>query len=359
MFQFIKTFLFVINIILAIAFLFAAFAGKINPNHFGFAYLLVLLFPVFLLINSLFFVWWLLIKPKRILISGVAILISSGSVFHFFSFHFFSKFNENKPADNIRIATWNINYLSGGHDECIAQIKELNPDILCLQEFVSKYKNKDIPDNIYMITTAASLKYHYTFYDDKLGAGNYNGNIIFSKYPIIDSGNYLYSEEIRDYLDYIDISINNRMVRIYTTHLQSNFFNPSDREKIEEVKRNKGNVLNNGFFIIDRLIKSEKMRSIQVDKAKALIAQSPYPTLFCGDCNDVPNSYTYENIKGNMQDVFIKKGFGIGRTYNAIAPTLRIDYIFADKNFSVQQVKRFVNNNSDHYMLVADLKLKN
>ena len=56
-----------------------------------------------------------------------------------------------------------------------------------------------------------------------------------------------------------------------------------------------------------------------------------------------------------MQDAFLKKGFGIGRTFAALSPTLRIDYIFADKHFTIKQFKRVVKKLSDHYMLVADV----
>ena len=43
-----------------------------------------------------------------------------------------------------------------------------------------------------------------------------------------------------------------------------------------------------------------------------------------------------------MQDAFFKKGFGVGRTFAAISPTLRIDYIFADENFRIDQFNRIV-----------------
>jgi endonuclease/exonuclease/phosphatase family metal-dependent hydrolase len=56
-----------------------------------------------------------------------------------------------------------------------------------------------------------------------------------------------------------------------------------------------------------------------------------------------------------MQDAFLKKGFGIGRTFNALSPTLRIDYIMADPRFRIRQFKRIVKEYSDHYMLVADV----
>jgi uncharacterized protein YbbC (DUF1343 family) len=36
---------------------------------------------------------------------------------------------------------------------------------------------------------------------------------------------------------------------------------------------------------------------------------SPYPTIFCGDLNDTPNSNTYFTIRGEMQDQELCDGF--------------------------------------------------
>jgi endonuclease/exonuclease/phosphatase family metal-dependent hydrolase len=89
-----------------------------------------------------------------------------------------------------------------------------------------------------------------------------------------------------------------------------------------------------------------------------VVGDSPHPVLFCADLNDVPNSYTYFTVRGNMQDAFLKKGFGIGRTFASLSPTLRIDYIFADKNFKIKQFTRRLKRYSDHYMIVADVELR-
>ena len=99
-------------------------------------------------------------------------------------------------------------------------------------------------------------------------------------------------------------------------------------------------------------------RSIQANLIAKILDDCPYPKLFCADLNDVPNSYTYFKVRGNMQDAFLKKGFGIGRTFTALSPTLRIDYIFADKHFRVRQFNRIVKKYSDHYMIVSDVELK-
>ena len=78
----------------------------------------------------------------------------------------------------------------------------------------------------------------------------------------------------------------------------------------------------------------------------------------CGDFNDVPNSYTYFTIRGLRQDAFLQKDFGIGKSFNALAPTLRIDYILPDSTFSVRQFDMVDEGLSDHTMLVSDVILR-
>ncbi|MEZ5028200.1 MAG: endonuclease/exonuclease/phosphatase family protein [Ferruginibacter sp.] len=90
----------------------------------------------------------------------------------------------------------------------------------------------------------------------------------------------------------------------------------------------------------------------------AKIKQSPYPVIVCGDMNDVPNSYTYFTVKDDLQDAFLKKSGGLGRTFRYISPTLRIDYILADKKFEVENFSKIKVPYSDHYPILADIAFK-
>src|SRR5690606_38726291 len=99
-------------------------------------------------------------------------------------------------------------------------------------------------------------------------------------------------------------------------------------------------------------------RKLQTDIIEQVLEDCPHPLLFCGDLNDIPNSHTYFSLRGNMQDAFLKKGSGIGRTFSSLSPTLRIDYIFAQDAFRIHQFNRIVKPYSDHYMLVADVEVR-
>ena len=111
--------------------------------------------------------------------------------------------------------------------------------------------------------------------------------------------------------------------------------------------------------IFKKVIRGDEIRYYQSQLAGSKIAESPYPAIVCGDFNDVPNSATYFNIKGNLQDGFLKKGSGTGRTTRAsfglISPTLRIDYILASRDFKVKQFEISHVTYSDHFPLIADL----
>src|SRR5690606_33953427 len=146
-------------------------------------------------------------------------------------------------------------------------------------------------------------------------------------------------------------------IRVYTTHLQSLQFGARDYKRIENIKSGQDGIVDNSKTIFSKLKRGISHRKIQVDIITQVLKDSPFPVLFCADLNDVPNSYAYFEIRGNMQDAFLKKGFGIGRTFNALSPTLRIDYILADDNFEINQFKRIKKQYSDHYMLVADVSL--
>jgi len=302
------------------------------------------------------------------LIPAIALLLSFKSISVFFAFNFPKKFVAEKKPQTIRIATWNVarfiemkrnnNKGSQARLKMLDQIRQQNADILCLQEFFHSYSLAWY-HNIDFIRD--SLHYPYHLYSPVLdGDKNFNGNIIFSRYPIIDSGLIRYPRPtLPEALMHADIRLKNRIIRVYTTHLQSVQFRKSDYEKIDKIKEGDEGIVSNSKTIFSKIKIGAVNRTIQTDIIKQVLGDSPYPVIFCGDLNDIPNSYTYFKIKGDMQDAFLKEGFGIGRTFSAISPTLRIDYIFADSRFRIHQFKRIVKNYSDHYMLVSDIELKN
>ena len=363
---FIRKLLIIANFVLGIAFLLACLAPYLNPVKWWFISWLGFIFPflLFLLIVSIFF--WLFIKPGYALLFLVVVLLGWKSISVFFSFHIPHQFKYEKPANTLRIVTWNVarfieikkNNDDGSRTrlKMMDQLKQQNADIICLQEFYTA-KRKDYYDNLNYIQKNLNYPYYY-FYFREDGWKQYFSSVIFSRLPIIDSGIVIYPKpSSSEALLHVDVKYNNDTIRVFTSHLQSVHFKKEDYERIDEIKNYDEGIVTNSRTIFSKLKRGFVNRSIQANSIRLQVKQSPYPVIFCGDFNDIPNSYTYATVRGNMKDAFLEKGSGIGRTFNSISPTLRIDYILASKTFSVLQFNRIVKKSSDHYMLAADLRL--
>ncbi len=364
---FTKRFLVLLNFGVVFIFLMACLAPYLDPQNWWFISFLGLGFPFLLLGVIGFLGWWLFVKRKYALISAIALLLGFKSISVFFAFHVPRNFVAEKDPLTIRIVNWNVarfiemkrnnNKGSQARLLMLKQLKEQNADILCLQEFFHSYDSAWYHNLDYF---RDSLHYPYNYFSHDIdGDKHFTGSVIFSRFPIIDSGLIRYPRPtLPEALMHADIRLKNRIIRVYTTHLQSVQFGKTDYQKIEKIKEGDEGIVSNSKTIFSKVKKGVINRKTQTDIIRQVLGDSPYPVIFCGDLNDVPNSYTYFKIKGRMQDAFIKKGFGVGRTFSSLSPTLRIDYIFADDHFRIDQFKRIAKKSSDHYMLVADIELK-
>ncbi|MDQ3842536.1 MAG: endonuclease/exonuclease/phosphatase family protein [Bacteroidota bacterium] len=362
-----QRFFILLSSILAFLFLLTWLGAYLHPSRWWFISLLGLGFPVLLAIQLLFIIFWLLVRPKYVFIPLTTLLIGWRSISVFFSWNSNITFQQQKPKDALRVLSWNVarfielnrnnNKGSQTRLKMLEQIKQQNADIVCMQEF---YHSTDTSryNNIRYFKEKLGYPY-FCFSWDPDGDKQWFGQAIFSRYPIIDSGLVHYPKPSQsETLIYADVAYNGDTIRMYTTHLQSVGFKKPDYERIEKIKNREERMLENSRNIFSKLKRAAIIRAVQTDIVKEVLAASPHPYIITGDFNDVPNSYTYFTIKSNgLQDAFLQKGFGIGRTFTGIAPTLRIDYILPTEDFRVLQFNRIVKDYSDHYMLLADVKL--
>ncbi len=364
---FTRTFFIYANIVLVIFFLLSCLVPFVDPQDgwlFGF---LGLSFPFLFLFVVLFMAGWLIIlKPRRALISAVALLFGWKNINVLFAFHKPPAFQQAKAPGSLRIATWNVarfielkkntNKGSQTRLKMFEQIKEQNADVLCLQEFHTS-TDTNYYNNIEPIRRLGYPYYYFSFDED--GDNHYYSSIIFSKLPFLDTARFRYPRpSLPDVLMYADIAYNGDTVRVYTTHLQSIQFGKKDYDRIGRITNGQDSMVADSRTILGKIAKGFLRRSLQSNMAHEVMSLSPHPQILCADLNDIPDSYTYFTMRGNKQDAFLKKGFGIGRTFAGLSPTLRIDYIMPDNNFKILQFKRIAKRLSDHYMLVADVELR-
>lgn len=356
-----KTFFITLNVIISLLFVIACLAPWNNPDRWwptGFTGLIV---PYLLLLLLVFVIFWLLAKPRLVWIPLITLAAGWQQVPVVFAWHPGAGFTKKRNENAIRIATWNVqsfNGLSKNRDikktmpsQIAASIIKLQPDVVCLQEF----NTASGADN--MALFRKQYPYHYFSKDYQRAGGNYqSGCIIFSRYPMIDSGKTAYP--VAESLIYADIVKGADTVRVYTTHLQSFLFKKTDYDDIEKIREQNDETLSASVSLFRKMKLAFSRRGIQANIVREETDKSPYRSVICGDFNDVPNSYTYFHIRGKRQDAFLKKGFAVGRTFISLAPTLRIDYILPDQSFGVKQFDMVDEDLSDHILLVTDLLLK-
>ena len=371
--KFTKRFIILSNIIVAVFFLLACANAYLHPDKWWFVSLLGLIFPLLLLIVFGFFMFWLFFYSRHwALISLISMIIGWKNIQAFLGFHIGSGFKNEKQAGALRVLTWNVHEwdefispkagASGHREKMMGFLQQQNADVMCFQEFFESHNPKELTDNIVYIQKQLGYPYYFFSHDYHRYDGVFEtGVIIFSRYPVINTVQQKFqkSANIRasESLIAADLNVNGKTIRIFTTHLQSVLFRNKDFHSIEIIKNADDSMLQASKSIVKKLKRAYTFRSAQADLVREALDTSAYPNIICGDFNDVPNSYTYFHIRGNMQDAFIKKGFGIGRTYINLSPTLRIDYIMASPEFTVLQCKRFNLPYSDHHPVVADLQL--
>ena len=369
-----KRFFILSNITAVILFLVACLSAYCNPVTYWYVALLGVGFVFLTVILLGFLVFWLLFRSRWALLSTGALLVGWSQIHALFAFHPLAVYHFQKPANAIRILTWNVSRwdemnkgAKGGtsyRKKMFDFISRQNADVLCVQEFFESRRPDLFDLNIPYITRQLRFPYYFFSRDHVAQKGSYeHGVAVFSRYPITDTFRLRYpgadSVRANESLIRATIDVNGKKINVFTTHLQSFLFSGSDYRGISNIRKadDTDSVVTASRGIIAKFRKSYSLRSRQADMVQQELAKSAYPEIICGDFNDVPNSYTYFTIKGNRQDAFVEKSFGLGRTFVFISPTLRIDYILANNYFKVLQYKKTKLPYSDHFPLIADLEM--
>ncbi|MES2774468.1 MAG: endonuclease/exonuclease/phosphatase family protein [Bacteroidota bacterium] len=359
----------VASVLLAIVYGLSCFTPYISPARFWVMGFLGLAFPVLLLTVLVTALVWLFIKRK----SGLALLVLIFAGYQNISVLF--AWNKNKPfasqkqVGTVRILSWNIkgfdthefsrDSANSLRHKMLRFITQQDAEILCLQDF-TEYNNPALPSNVAYLKDSMHYPYHYFTADYKSyppWGPAYSGIAIFSKYPLNRVEQVVFpGKKTPESIIVADITIRNIKRRFIVTHLQSMHLRdlkPKDKEPWDNTEDSAIIYSDNKFKKLKFFLPYHALQAQQVQKQ---IDESPYPIIFSADMNEVPTSYVYHRIRGKLKDVFLMNGFGLGRTYYSISPTLRIDHLFVSPSVEVVQYKKDDIFMSDHYPQVMDVK---
>lgn len=333
------------NIVLAVLTFLAYVLPFLAPKFFPILSVLTLILPLFLILNGIYFIFWLLQLKRQMILSGLVLLLGITFINKFYKFSGSELPTEEKDfvvmSYNVRL----FNLFKWIQDEDIPSniltfINDENPDILCIQEY-SASANIDL--KVY--------KHRYIFMQgDKIKTGQ----AIFSKFPIINEG-HLDLPSSNNSVIFADIKKGKDIIRIYNMHLQSIKISPDVNEmseNIDEVNQRKS------LVVARRISRAFRKQQQQAEIIAEHKKECEYPIIMCGDMNNSAFSYVYRNIRGTLQDAFEEAGKGFGQTYNFRYYPARIDYIFADEMMQVKSFEVFPEFvNSDHYPIMARLSV--
>jgi endonuclease/exonuclease/phosphatase family metal-dependent hydrolase len=336
------------NILLTVLTFLAYVLPFLAPKWFSFLSVLTLLLPFFLILNALFFVYWLFQMKRQMVLSGLVLLLGITFINKFYKFSY--KEGETSDKDFV-VMSYNVRLLNlfkwipreDVPNDILSFVNEKNPDVLCIQEY----------------STSASAKVDFKLYPYRaiFMKGNLikTGNAIFSKFPIVNEGEITFPKSNNTAI-FADVKIGKDIVRVYNLHLESIKISPDVNEISENVE---GFSQARSEAIVKRIGHAFKQQQEQAEIIVEHKRGCNYPLVVCGDMNNSAFSYVYRIIKGNLQDTFEEAGKGFGQTYNFKYYPARIDYIFADPRMTVKSFTSYPNFvNSDHLPIMSRLSLE-
>jgi endonuclease/exonuclease/phosphatase family metal-dependent hydrolase len=338
--------MYLLNLVLIVLTFIAYLLPFLAPKIFPFLSVLTLFMPLFFLANGLFFLYWGLQFKKRMILSGLVLLVG---ITFFNKFYKFSAKEFQSSDKDFTVMSYNVRLFNVFKwldrddipDTILEFINTQNPDILCIQEFSN---SADIDLKVY--------PYKYVLME---GEQIKTGQAIFSKFPIIDQGHIVFPHSSNNVV-FADIKKGKDIIRVYNMHLQSIKISPEVgeiSENIDVIDQQKSK------YLYGRISKAFKQQQEQAVIFKEHEKECKYPIIICGDMNNSAFSYVYRNIKGKLRDSFEEAGTGFGATYKFKYYPARIDYIFADETMEVKQFESFPDfQNSDHYPIMAKLSME-
>jgi endonuclease/exonuclease/phosphatase family metal-dependent hydrolase len=354
-----EKFIFYSNIFFALLLLCSYLSAVVSPQKFWPLAFLGLIYPILLIINLVFCIYWAIRLKKYFFISAVSILAGFNILLNSIGFNISSNAGSVSSALRLKLMAYNVhnfltldtprNFSSG--EAILKLIGQNQPDVVGFEEYYKSSFRFKFGDSLQKVLN--TNQYYFepflkTDYDS-------TGLALFSKYPIIHRGVVGLSNEVREnQAIYIDIQYKSHTIRVYDFHLNSLKLNHDDYFLLSH-----GSAMNLAGFekIFSKLKEAFVARGKQVDIIRQHAAKCPYPYVFMGDFNDTPSSYAFNQLAIGMKNAFREKGTGIAKTFDGGFASFQIDFILLSRQFHVLNYQIIHKTMSDHYPVCSDVEV--
>lgn len=304
----------------------ALFGGDVTPVGHSARAMLVYILPVLIALNLVLLIYWLI--RRKWLYALIPVITVACCIPYIGTLIQFGSVDKKAEAEKgLKIATYNVAMFgreTSGFlaQDILAQMRRHKVDILCLQEYNEVSGDKK---------NSESYKEYFPYM--ATGRGDM---VVFSRYPIKDSKTLLFDDSNQSAM-WADIDVKGQDIRVFNVHLETTGLNRTMHQASKLQAQNpyadysvsNSRVLNAifGNYTLGMMFRAGQAITISNEKRA-----SEKPCILCGDFNDVPYSFVYNTMLGNMVDGFKECGAGWMYTFRG-RKAVRIDYIFHDPFF--------------------------
>lgn len=308
--------------------------------------LLTLTFPVFLCVNALFIVFWLLFHARLVWVPIVGMLVVGGYILDYCPLNFG---NSSTASDGtLTVVSYNVGRMTDDEqrEELIRFLTTANADIVCMQELSRGFlvKHKKWID---------SVAYHVL---------QGNSIVILSRKPFIGDTIHISYPTRSNHSLACWIDCDGDSLLVINNHLESNGLSPQEKDDYTNAIKdpNREAIKNSSHMLIGKLSRATGYRAAQTDTICTFIDRMDgHSIIVCGDLNETPVSYTYQKIARRLTSAYQQAGRGPGFSYSERSFPVRIDHLFFSNQWECTSchIERTVLA-SDHYPLIARLRKK-
>lgn len=323
----------------------ALFGGNVSPVGNSARAMLVYILPILIFLNILLLVYWII--RRKWLFALVPIITIACCIPYIGTIYQFRFGNGEKTQGGLKIATYNVamfNRETSGFmaQDILAEMRRQKVDILCLQEYNEISGDKK---------NSNSYKEYFPY----MAVGR-EDMVIYSRYPIMGKKTILF-EDTNNSAMWADIDVKGNDIRVFNVHLQTTGINGTLHQAAKlssqhhDVTTNKLLDAIYGNYTWGLMFRSGQAITVANEKR-----ESQLPVILCGDFNDVPYSFVYNTMLGDMVDGFKECGKGWMYTFRG-KKAVRIDYIFHDAALKGVEYYKSELTYSDHYPVFMKIRL--
>ncbi len=336
------------NVVTAVMMLLVGYSDRLNPVEHPLLANAGLAFPVFMLVNAGFLVFFLFFKKRYALVSFIGFVLCYQPVRTYCPFNI----TRDVPAGALKVLSYNVHGFVADNppddkpNPILDYVLGSDADIVCLQE-------ARLNDAI--IEAAAGT---YPYVDSVIHVGRGDCLVLFSKHPILSKERIMYKSK-GNLSAAFRVRIGGETVTVVNNHFETSGLSLADRAGFKEmVKGNSGKdtIKAESRRLAVKLGESVKIRAPQVDAVAEYVSKCKGPVILCGDFNDSPISYAHRTLDKLLTDCYVATGNGPGISYHHNAIFVRIDNLMCSAHYRPYGCKVDRNNGySDHYPIYCFL----